>query len=141
MRRFVDEVCRKGGGVPLFVVHDFDKAGFEISQRLTQISDWAEEQDRVTYRFENEINVTDLGLRLTDARAYALESERARFKGGFARDTITTQEEREFLRSNRRIELNALTSPQFIEWLEDKLSEHLTQRLVPEDAVLVDAYR
>ncbi len=34
-RRFVDEVCGIGGGVPLLVVHDFDKYGFEISQRLT----------------------------------------------------------------------------------------------------------
>ena len=35
-RKLVDHVCRIGGGVPLLVVHDFDKAGFEISQRLTQ---------------------------------------------------------------------------------------------------------
>ena len=28
-RRFVDEVCGVGSGVPLLVVHDFDKAGFE----------------------------------------------------------------------------------------------------------------
>src|SRR5262249_20340863 len=37
-RKFADTVCAKGGGVPLFVVHDFDKYGFEISQRLTRAS-------------------------------------------------------------------------------------------------------
>src|SRR5262249_55884915 len=56
-RRFVDEVCRIDGGVPLFVVHDFDKSGFEISQRLTTVSEWAEANNRVTYRFRNTINV------------------------------------------------------------------------------------
>src|SRR5262249_53682978 len=59
-RRFVDEVCAAGAGVPLLVVHDFDKAGFEIAQRLTTVSDWAEANDRVAYRFRNEINVIDL---------------------------------------------------------------------------------
>src|SRR5262249_7084079 len=38
-RMFVDHVCRMAGGVPLFVAHDLDKAGFEISQRLTTVSD------------------------------------------------------------------------------------------------------
>jgi hypothetical protein len=38
-RQFVDTVCAEGRGVPLLVVHDFDKAGFEISQRLTTVSD------------------------------------------------------------------------------------------------------
>ena len=30
-RKFIDQVCRADGGVPLFVVHDFDKSGFEIA--------------------------------------------------------------------------------------------------------------
>lgn len=141
-RRFVDEVCRADGGVPLFVAHDLDKSGFEISQRLTSVSDWAEENDLVAYRFNNQINVTDLGLRLVDAQQYGLQHEDTEFKGDFAPDSIATDEEKEFLRSNRRIELNAFTSPQFIEWLEAKLQENgLTERLVPNDSVLEAAYR
>jgi hypothetical protein len=140
-RKFVDHVCAKGRGVPLLVVHDFDKAGFEISQRLTQVSDWALESDRVTYDFQNDIDVIDLGLRLADVEKYGLDAERVRFKGSFARDSICTEEEQEFLRSGRRVELNAFTSPQFIEWLEGKLAEHLGGRLVPDDATLADAYR
>src|SRR5262249_13780293 len=65
-RKFIDWVCRADGGVPLFVVHDFDKSGFEIAARLTTVSDWAESNDRVTYWFENKINVIDFGLRLAD---------------------------------------------------------------------------
>jgi len=45
------------------------------------------------------------------------------------------------LRSHRRVELNAFTAPQFIEWVESKLREHLKGRLIPDDAILADAYR
>jgi hypothetical protein len=140
-RKFIDHVCARGRGVPLLVVHDFDKAGFEISQRLTQVSDWALEYDRVTYEFRNDIEVIDLGLRLADVEEYELDEEEVEFEGRFARDSICTEEEKEFLRSGRRVELNAFASPDFIEWLEGKLTGHLGGRLVPGDATLADAYR
>jgi hypothetical protein len=140
-RRFVDEVCRAGGGVPLFVVHDLDKSGFEISQRLTTVSNWAEKNDRVTYKFKHKINVTDLGLRLTDVEKYGLRGESCEFNGGFATDSICTDDEKRFLRSGVRVELNEFTSPQFIEWLESKLREHLGGRLIPNDDILTAAYR
>src|SRR5262249_36085963 len=141
-RRFVDEVCAVGRGVPLLVVHDMDKAGFEISQRLTSVSGWAEENDRVAYRFRNAIHVIDVGLKLADAEEYGLEGEPCDFKGGFAADSIATEEEQDYLRSGRRIELNEFTSPDFIRWLEEKLTEHLgKKRLIPGDGVLEEAYR
>jgi hypothetical protein len=141
-RKFVDEVCRVDGGVPLFVVHDFDKSGFEIAQRLTSVSDWALENDRVAYEFQNEISFTDLGLRLSDVNAYGLVGERCKFSGHFAFDSICTPPEKEFLRSGKRVELNEFTSPQFVEWLEKKLRQHLPKRLIPkDDDILTDAYR
>jgi hypothetical protein len=139
-RMFVDEVCALGRGVPLLVVHDFDKAGFEISQRLTTVSDWAAENDRVQYQFRHAIDVHDLGLRLADVERYGLQDEDCKFQGGFARDSIATPEEREFLESGRRVELNAFSSPQFLEWLEEKLGEVLPGRLIPDDDVLANAY-
>jgi hypothetical protein len=139
-RKFIDQVCRADGGVPLFVVHDFDKAGFEIAARLTSVSDWAEANDRVTYRFENRINVIDFGLRLVDVEQYDLAEEECEFTGSDGWD-LATEEEVAFLRSGRRVELNAFTSPQFIEWLEAKLNAHLARRLLPADDVLRDAYR
>jgi hypothetical protein len=140
-RQFVDHVCRMDGGVPLFVAHDMDKAGFEISQRLTTVSDAMEERDLVKYRFRNDIDVTDLGLRLTDVQKYDLKSEFFRFKGSFPDDSLATAEEQEFLRSNRRVELNAFTAPQFIEWIESKLRRYLKGRLIPDDDILAEAYR
>jgi hypothetical protein len=142
-RRFVDEVCAVGRGVPLFIAHDFDKAGFEIAQRLTKVSDWAEEKDLVKYEFKNQIDVHDLGLRLDDVKKYELEdkAERCKFKGRFAKDSITTLEERAFLMSGRRVELNSMTAPQFVEWIISVLSKHLPRRLIPHDYILVQAYR
>ena len=138
-RVFIDQTCGRYG-IPLFVVHDCDKAGFEISQRLTKVSDWAEEQDRVSYRFQYSISAIDLGLRLEDAEEYELQSEACEFRGHFASDSICTDEEKEFLNGGDRYELNAFTSPQFIEWLEAKLDEHL-ERLVPGQEVLEAAFR
>jgi hypothetical protein len=141
-RHYVDQVCRLAGGVPLFTAHDMDKPGFEIAQRLTTVSDYARDNDLVKYEFRNAINVTDLGLRLSDVQEYGLKSEACRFRGDFPWDTIATPEEQAFLRSNRRVELNAFTAPQFIEWLERKLTEHLgCKRFIPDDAILADAYR
>jgi hypothetical protein len=141
-RMYADHVCRVAGGVPLFTAHDMDKSGFEIAQRLTTVSDYARDNDLVKYEFQNEINVTDIGLRLTDVQHYGLKSETCRFKGYFPDDTIATPEEQAFLRSNQRVELNAFTAPQFIEWLDGKLTQHLgKKRFVPADDVLTDAYR
>jgi hypothetical protein len=140
-RKYADHVCRMNGGVPLFIWHDMDKSGFEIALRLTSVSDWAEEYDLVRYRFQNEINVTDLGLRLVDAQRYGLASETCEFSGYFEDDSICTELEKAFLRSGRRIELNAFTTPQFLECLEEKLAERLPERLIPKDEVVEDAFR
>jgi hypothetical protein len=141
-RMYVDHVCRVNGGVPLFVAHDFDKYGFEIAQRLTSISDEMLEKDLQKYEFKNDINVTDLGLRLKDVQKYNLKSERVKFRGYFPDDSIATPEEQEFLRSNRRVELNSFTAPQFIEWIENGLRAHgCVERLIPADPILADAFR
>ena len=155
-RRFIDETCYVGGGVPLFALHDLDKAGFQIKKRLTTVGDWAKESDMVLYEFQNEINVTDLGLRLDDVKKYKLEwaaekvpcSHRRSCKC-FKCQPLSTQEygitdaEYEYLMGRQRVELNALTSPQFIALIEAKLQEHgLHKRLVPaDDEVLAEAYR
>lgn len=141
-RKFVDMTCGVSGGVPLLVVHDFDKYGFSIAQRLTSVSCEAEEADRVRYRFKNEINVTDLGLRMQAVEKYSLPDERHPFKGGWPADCDVTAEEKSFMQAGRRVELNAFTSAQFIEWLEAGLKvAGLDQPLVPNEAVLQAAYR
>jgi hypothetical protein len=139
-RAYVDHICRTLGGVPLVIAHDFDKAGFEISQCLTNVSDWARANDLVKYEFKNDINVTDLGLRLSDVEEYELKSERCQFHGDFASRSIATATEQAFLRTNRRVELNAFTAPDFIRWLTARLGTRFPERLIPEDNILAGAY-
>src|SRR4029077_17342764 len=56
-RRLIDDVCGDNN-LPLFVLHDFDVAGFMILGTL--------QRDTRRYQFSNAIKVTDLGLRLDD---------------------------------------------------------------------------
>ncbi len=137
-RHLVDQLC--ADGLPLLVLHDFDKEGFLIAQRLTTVSQNRRE-DQQRYQFENDVNVIDLGLRLEDVQARDLESEYVHFKGGFDSDTIATPEEQQFLRENKRVELNAFTSADLITWIEGKLQEHGIQKVVPDSDILEEAYR
>ena len=50
-RKLVDEICHRDG-IPLLVLHDFDKAGFSICHNLGQVSDAAEESGTVAYQFQ-----------------------------------------------------------------------------------------
>lgn len=139
-RKLVDHVCAVGDGVPLFIVHDFDKSGFEIAECLTKESQSACEQDRVQYSFRNEINAIDFGLRLKDVEEYDLASESCSVRGERFPGSMT-EDEIEFMETGRRVELNAFTAPQLVEWLENKLGEHLPERLLPDDDILRQAYQ
>lgn len=136
-RKLVDNVCTSEG-VPLFIVHDFDTAGFQIASNLTEVSENAKLNDTILYHFKNEINVTDFGLRLSDVEEYDLASEKC--KPTYGTDGMT-KKEIDFVRSGRRVELNEFTAPQFIKWLEGKLTKHLPNRLIPTDEILAQAYR
>jgi hypothetical protein len=56
-RLLIDEVCG-GSNLPLFVLHDFDVAGFMIFGTL--------QRDTRRYQFSHAVEVIDLGLRLED---------------------------------------------------------------------------
>ncbi len=145
-RELVDEICGKHG-IPLLVMHDLDKAGFSIVGTLRR--------DTRRYSFTHDIEVIDIGLRLDDVKEYDLQSEAVTYTGGpvKVRQNLkrngATSEEIAFLCQGgtyktsygERVELNAFTSDQLIEWLEAKLKEHGIKKLVPDDAALEQAYR
>ena len=63
------------------------------------------------------------------------------------RENGATDEEIEFmfrdfdrLRSTRRVELNAMTSPQFIAFIERKLREHGFKKIIPDQDLLAKTY-
>ena len=144
-RVLVDEMC-SDYDIPLLLLHDFDKARFSIAGTL--------QRDTRRYEFQNNIRIIDLGLSLADVEAMGLESEyqhhpKASKSALIAnlRENGASEEEiafmfRDFdsLRSTRRVELNAMTSPQFVEYVERKLRENGVAKIVPDQDLLAEAY-
>jgi hypothetical protein len=52
-------------------------------------------------------------------------------------DHGVSEEEIDFLLSGRRVELNAMTSRQLVDFIEEKLEENGVEKLVPDDETLV----
>jgi hypothetical protein len=144
-RVLADEMCSEYN-IPLLLLHDFDKAGFSIAGTL--------QRDTRRYEFQNSIEVIDLGLNLADVEALGLESEYQHHPKGRKSALIANLQEngaseeeitfmfRDFdrLRSTRRVELNAMTSPQFVAFIERKLRENDIAKIIPDQDLLADVY-
>jgi DNA topoisomerase VI subunit B len=141
-RQLVDRLSQQG--VTVLVLHDFDKSGFSIVHTLRSNSG--------CYRFESPPRVIDLGLRIGDVAGLQSEPVEYRSKKNprdNLRESGATEEECDFLVrwqtgaswAGERVELNAMTSTQFIEFLERKLTEVGAAKLVPSDDDLRSAWR
>jgi DNA topoisomerase VI subunit B len=130
--------------VTIFVAHDFDKSGLTIARTLGH--------DTRRYQFSEAPNVIDIGLRLPDIEEMELSSETVKLGNSDPREELKncgcTQAEIDFLLTNtikpyrgERVELNAMTSPQLINWLERKFREYGVTKFVPDEPILVEAYR
>jgi hypothetical protein len=138
-RRLVETLCGERG-VPLFVLHDFDKAGMSIASVLSR--------DTRRYQFGGQIEVIDIGLRLIDVLAERLTQaaeaiyDRGDIEARRANLELNGATEAEIkFPLERRVELNALTSDQLVRYIERKLAAHGVAKVVPDDAMLGDAYR
>lgn len=137
-------------GVTILIVHDFDIAGLSIAHWL-----W---HDNERYRFKHRPRVIDLGLRLDDVNKMGLQSEEHihrqrkdptdKFLDWY--DDEVTEEEADFLRGayspykrwvGKRVELNAMTSRQFINWLEKKFKQVGVKKVVPDKKTLAVAWQ
>lgn len=142
-RQLIDELC-SNDGLPLFVLHDFDKSGFSIVSTL--------QRDTRRYNFRNYVNVIDMGLRLEDVKKYNLESEEVGYGKSNPVMNLTengaTQEEIEFLCSvetyygcsGQRVELNAMSSRDMLNLIDRKLKEHCVKKIIPDKETLEKAY-
>jgi hypothetical protein len=132
LRMLLDRLMARGIE-QIFVLRDFDVSGFSIFGTLG-ISGRR-------YRFTNRIRLIDFGLRLVDVEAMALESEPALSSGDWNKRIRTlrrhgaTAEEIAFL-EDERVELNAMTRPQLIAFVEEKLTQHRIAKLVPDEDML-----
>ena len=143
-RRLIESLSERA---TIFVLHDFDKAGFSIAGTLTR--------DTRRFEFTTEVCVIDLGLRLSDVEEWELQSEVVQYKSDPTHnleENGATAEEIEFLcedsvrcedsgRRGKRVELNSFPSDQFVAWLDSKLVEHGAEKVIPDNAILDQAYR
>jgi hypothetical protein len=135
-RKLIDEICG-GYGVPLFVLHDFDVAGFLILATL--------QRDTRRYQFSNAFEVTDLGLRLEDIAGLEREpaantNTRTSTLRAQLAENGATEAEIDILLSER-VELNAMTSDALIAMIERKLKDYGLEKVVPDDVLLGKAYQ
>ncbi|MCH7727440.1 MAG: hypothetical protein IH991_13300 [Planctomycetes bacterium] len=138
-RKLADDLCGLHD-IPLMVLRDFDKAGFSMLGTFMRSND--------RYRYVHDIQVIDLGLRLADAREWDLDSEpfhtdqNWRSMANNLRCNGATQEEIDFLvEESERVELNAFTSPQLVEFLEAKFDKHGIRKVQPDGKTLEAAYQ
>lgn len=137
-------------GVPIFVLHDFDKSGLEIVA--------AYRNDNRRYQYDTRPLIYDIGLRLSDVIELGLEEDGAEEvlyhskvhpKHNLIACGATPEEVRYLVRGGypkawhgNRVELNALTSEQFVRLIERKLDEHGVKKVIPDsDTYLEAAYR
>jgi hypothetical protein len=123
-------------GVPVLVLHDFDKSGFSILGTL--------QRDTRRHTFtRGGIEVHDLGLRIGDIAG--LESEPVSYGKtdlgavhANLRENGAKEDEVKFLLT-RRVELNAFTSDALVAFIERKLDQLKIRKLVPDKATLEEA--
>ena len=134
-RELADEMCGRYN-IPLLVLHDFDKSGFSIIGTLREATR--------RYTYTNRITIIDFGLRLDDVGDLQSEAVYDQGKTWNRRANLikngATEEEAHFL-LERRVELNAITSRQLVDFVERKLQEHGIGKVVPNENELADAYR
>jgi Topoisomerase 6 subunit A/Spo11, Toprim domain len=133
-RKLADDLVGSGEVDRILVAHDFDISGFGIFHTLTASTN--------RHRYKHDVQFVDIGLRLTDVEAMGLQAEPVDIKHWEAdaarmASRGVTKAELAFLK-DQRVELNAMSAPQFIEWIERKLVENDVIKVVPPDDVLLE---
>jgi hypothetical protein len=129
-RDLVDKLAEHDEPITIFCVHDADAAGTMIYQTF---------QQETKARGARKIKIVNLGLEPWEAIAMGLQVETVE-EGKQRKPAADYVRERddegweEWLQS-RRVELNAMTTPQFIEWLDRKLAGYDGKLILPDDVL------
>jgi hypothetical protein len=129
-RTLIDAICCCG--VSLLVLHDFDSAGIIIRDTL--------EKDTRRYSYKNAPRVIDLGLQYPDIEGLLSEPNDSKISDERLRQAGLGEGAIAFLRT-QRVELNAMTSRQLINFVEAKLQQHGIEKVIPNPDTLTDTYR
>ena len=103
-----------------YCVHDADASGTLIYQAL---------QEATKARAARRVKIVNLGLEPEDALAMGLQPEKFTREKPAPVAEYVSQEWKEWLQT-QRVELNAMTTPQFLDWLDSKF-EKATGKVVP----------
>ena len=123
-RDLIDKLAEHDEPVEVFCVHDADAYGTMIYQTL---------QEATKARGARKIKIINLGLEPWEAIAMGLEvedveeGERRKAVADYVREREDARSRRQYWEEwlqTHRVELNAMTTPQFIEWLDGKMAEH-----------------
>lgn len=131
-RALVDRLSAQG--VRILVAHDLDVAGIRILGTLGA--------DSSRYQFRETPDIRRLGLTFEQADTMGLQSERQDIHGDHQRvlDGLrrygASYDELMFLAGGARVELNAMPSDQFIEWVESSLRRHGVTKVVPAEGTI-----
>jgi hypothetical protein len=129
-RDLVDALAEHDEPCTVFCVHDADGFGTMIYQTF---------QEETKARGARKIRIVNLGLEPWEAIEMGLEVEtveagdRCKAVADYVRERDDGKHWEDWLRTHR-IELNAMTTPQFIEWLDAKMAAY--HKLVPPPDVL-----
>ena len=118
--------------ITFFCIHDADADGTMIYQALSE---------GTKARPGRKIKPINLGLDPWEAMAMELEKEpihRLKKKRAVADYIIKKHHEWKSWLQKWRIELNAMSTPVFISWLDAKMTEYEQGKLIPPDNVLAD---
>lgn len=132
-RDLVDKLAEHDEPVTIFCVHDADAPGTMIYQTF---------QAETKARGARKIEIVNLGLEPWEAIDDGREIED--IEGGDQRKPVATYvtERTDGARwadwlQTHRIELDVMTTPEFIAWLDGKMTAHGEGKLIPPDAVIV----
>jgi hypothetical protein len=129
-RDLVDKLAEHDEPVTVFCVHDADAYGTMIYQTF---------QEETKARDARKIRIVNLGLEPWEAVEMGLEvedvdaGERRKPVADYVRERRDGDAWEEWLQTHR-VELNAMTTPQFIAWLDDKMATYA--KLIPPADVL-----
>jgi hypothetical protein len=132
-RDLIDGLRDSKEEITVFCIHDADAAGTIIYQSL---------QNATKARPARKVKVENLGLEPWEGVDMGLEPEKIeplKDKEGNPKlrpvADYVPSDWAEWLQTHR-IELNAMTSPQFLQWLDDKMEEFGQSKLIPPAGVL-----
>lgn len=128
-RNLVEKIQAAKANIRLYTLTDFDIKGLGIAEDVAK----ADELSAMDI-----FNCERLGITLEDIQTYDLSIEPAQYKDkvfseleNSCSEGYISDEEYNFLKQNQRVEINAFTPVELIDYLEEKFYEHGIRKLEP----------